>query len=70
RGKGLLLLIDFGSEPMATQVKNTCLTNGLMVTQTNGTGIRVFPALTIEEQELEEGLAILDQVIAMISKCS
>lgn len=64
RGRGLLLLMDFHDEAMATAVKSQCLVNGLLVTQTNQTGIRIFPALNIERKELEEGLAILEQVMA------
>jgi acetylornithine/N-succinyldiaminopimelate aminotransferase len=64
RGKGLLLLMDFYDEAMATAVKNQCLVNGLLVTQTNQTGIRIFPALNIEKKELEEWLAVLEQVMA------
>ena len=30
------------------------------------TGIRIFPALNIDEQELEEGLGIIEQVVAAI----
>jgi 4-aminobutyrate aminotransferase-like enzyme len=56
--------MDFYDEAMATAVKNQCLVNGLLVTQTNQTGIRIFPALNIERKELEEGLAILEQVMA------
>ena len=63
RGKGLLLLIDFHQEAIATKVKDNCLANGLIVTQTHQTGIRIFPALNIEKQVLEEGLEVLEQAI-------
>ncbi|RJQ85151.1 MAG: aspartate aminotransferase family protein [Desulfobacteraceae bacterium] len=70
RGKGLLLLIDFHKESIATKVKDDCLDKGLLVTQTNGTGIRIFPALNIEKQELEEGLNIFEQVLALVTNKS
>jgi len=70
RGKGLLLLVDFHTESMATKVKDNCLLKGLFVTQTNGTGIRIFPALNIKTQELEEGLGIIEQVVATIPDAS
>ena len=66
RGKGLLLLIDFHDASLATAVKENCQSNGLLVTQTNQTGIRIFPALNIQKQELEEGLAILEQAATAI----
>ncbi len=66
RGKGLLLLVEFKSEALAAQVARACMAAGLLVTQTNGSGIRIFPALTIKKDELQEGLAILDRVIEAI----
>lgn len=67
RGKGLLLLIDFNSESQATKVKENCLSKGLFVTQTNATGLRIFPALNIKKQELEEGLGIMQGVVAAVA---
>ncbi|MFC1820202.1 aspartate aminotransferase family protein [Thermodesulfobacteriota bacterium] len=66
RGKGLLLLIDFHDESIATQVRDNCLSKRLFVIQTNNTGIRILPALNIKKQELKEGLSILEQAIEMI----
>ncbi len=66
RGKGLLLLIEFVDETTARQVSDNCLSRRLFVRQTNGTGIRIFPALNIKEEELLEGLAVLDDAIAAV----
>ena len=66
RGKGLLLLIDFETESLAIKAKDNCRLKGLLVTQTNQTGIRIFPALNIEKQELEEGLNIFAQSVASL----
>jgi acetylornithine/N-succinyldiaminopimelate aminotransferase len=66
RGKGLLLLVDFHKESVADQVTEACLLNSLLVTQTNGTGIRIFPALNITAKELDEGILILDKVISKV----
>lgn len=66
RGKGLLLVMDFKDEATAATVQGKCQLNGLLVTQTNQTGIRIFPALTIQKHELEEGLTILRNVIALL----
>lgn len=63
RGKGLLIMIEFKSEYIATNIKNECLTRGLFVTQTQGNGIRIFPALNIKRDELEEGLLIIEEAI-------
>jgi acetylornithine/N-succinyldiaminopimelate aminotransferase len=63
RGKGLLLLVEFNNEDLATRVSEECLVRRLFVRQTQGKGIRIFPALTITPDELEAGLAILEEAI-------
>ncbi len=68
RGKGLLIMIEFRNEDIATKVKNECNANGLLVTQTQGIGIRIFPALNIRIDELEEGLQIMEDAIGSVVK--
>jgi acetylornithine/N-succinyldiaminopimelate aminotransferase len=68
RGKGLLLMIEFRSADTAKRVKDECLARGLFVTQTQENGIRIFPALNIKKEELEEGLQILEDVIVSVVK--
>jgi acetylornithine/N-succinyldiaminopimelate aminotransferase len=63
RGKGLLILIEFADEETATKVSEGCLAKKLFVRQTQGTGLRLFPALNITQAEMEEGLAILEKAI-------
>jgi len=63
RGKGLLILLDLKSVKLATAVCDACMEKGLFVRQTQLTGIRIFPALTITKAELDEGLAILEKAI-------
>ena len=38
----------------------------LFVRQTNKTGLRIFPALNIKKEQMQEGFAILDAAIAAI----
>ena len=64
RGVGLLLLVEFVDERTAGAVAAECLRRGVFVRQTQGTGIRVFPALTITREELDEGLTALEESIA------
>lgn len=64
RGKGLLLLIEFADSDFAQKVSDECLAQKLFVRQTQGNGIRVFPALNIKENELKEGLEIMQAAIA------
>jgi acetylornithine/N-succinyldiaminopimelate aminotransferase len=63
RGKGLLIMVEFQSEDIATNVKNECLARGLFVTQTQGNGTRIFPALNIKKDELDKGLLIIEEAI-------
>ena len=51
------------SEGVATGITERCLLKGLLVRQTQGRMIGLFPALTITEQEMEEGLAILGKAV-------
>jgi acetylornithine/N-succinyldiaminopimelate aminotransferase len=53
---------------IATKVKNECQARGLLVTQTYGIGIKIFPALNIRKNELEEGLQIMEDVIVSVMK--
>lgn len=67
RGKGLLLLIEFRNEKTAILVRNICLSKGLFINQTQRTGIRIFPALNIRKEEIEEGLSILGESIKTVT---
>ncbi|OPY89260.1 MAG: Acetylornithine/acetyl-lysine aminotransferase [Syntrophus sp. PtaU1.Bin208] len=61
RGRGLLLAVEFRSESTAARICDACLAQGLFVRLTQGNIIRVFPALNIRREEMEEGLAILEK---------
>jgi acetylornithine/N-succinyldiaminopimelate aminotransferase len=67
RGVGLLLLVEFTSEETAAAVAAECLRRGVFVRQTQGNGIRVFPALTITGAELDEGLTLLEESVAAVA---
>jgi acetylornithine/N-succinyldiaminopimelate aminotransferase len=67
RGAGLLLLVEFADEQTAAAVAAECLRRGVFVRQTQGTGIRVFPALTVTAEELGEGLDLLEGSIAAVA---
>jgi len=68
RGKGLLLLVELRDEAAATRVTEECLSRKVFVRQTQGNGIRIFPALNIEHGQLMEGLATLRQAIEITSQ--
>ncbi len=61
RGQGLLLLLELSDVETATWISNYCQDHYLFVRQTQGNAIRIFPALNITEQEMDEGLKILEK---------
>jgi acetylornithine/N-succinyldiaminopimelate aminotransferase len=63
RGSGLLIAIEFRKSTGAEAVQAEALNRGLIINLKHGTVFRIFPALTISEEELEEGLAILAATI-------
>lgn len=63
RGKGLLLYMEFRDEATAARVTEECFCRKVFVRQTQGNGIRLFPALNIEHEQLMEGFAVIKQSI-------
>jgi acetylornithine/N-succinyldiaminopimelate aminotransferase len=68
RGRGLLLLVELRDDATAATIDAECLSRRLFVRRTQGNAIRLLPALTITREELEEGLAILEQAIAFAAE--
>ena len=66
RGKGLLIALEFSKAEIVDKIKNECLNQGLILNVTQGTIVRIFPALNITTKEMEEGLAILKSVVDKI----
>lgn len=67
RGKGLLLAIEFQRDALANAVIAECLNQGMFVNITQGNIIRLFPALTITEEELDKGLSIFETVVGSVA---
>lgn len=59
RGRGLLAAIEF-QEEKAGAVLNRCLERGLLINSVSSTILRLMPALTITEGEIDEALEILE----------
>jgi acetylornithine/N-succinyldiaminopimelate aminotransferase len=59
RGRGLLLALEFSSKETVDRIATECLRNGLILNVKHGTIIRIFPALTITEEEMGRGLSVL-----------
>jgi acetylornithine/N-succinyldiaminopimelate aminotransferase len=66
RGKGLLWAVQLSRE-VAQDVVTMCLERGLIVNNVRPDAVRICPALTVSREELDEGLAILEGVLAEIS---
>lgn len=66
RGRGLLIALEFNDSEIASKVYTQSMDRGLLLNLKHGTIIRIFPALTITQEEAKEGLSILHQVIESI----
>ena len=59
RGKGLLVAVEFTEEKTAA-ILSRCLEKGLLLNAVSPTILRIFPALTITEGEIDEAMDILE----------
>lgn len=65
RGKGLFVGIEFDeSARKVADVVKACLDRGLIVGSAQQNTLRIAPALVVEQSHLDEGLSILEDVIA------
>ncbi len=63
RGKGLLIAVELADTDIAASINSKCLNNGLILNVTQGNVIRMFPALNISKEEMEEGLNIFKNAL-------
>lgn len=63
RGKGLMWAVQFSTD-IGERITNAALANGLILNNVRPNAVRIVPPLTVTEEELEQGLAILEHVIA------
>ena len=63
RGKGLMWAVQFSSD-IGERITSAALANGLILNNVRPNAVRIVPPLTVTEEELEQGLAILEHVIA------
>ena len=66
RGRGLLIAMEFARPEMAEAVAEESLKLGLFVNVTQGSMIRIFPALNITGEEVREGLTLLEAALARV----
>jgi predicted acetylornithine/succinylornithine family transaminase len=63
RAVGLWAGIEFGTEK-ATDVLNRCRENGLLINKTSNTAVRIAPALTVTERDVDEFLDIFGRSLS------
>ncbi|MBI5459416.1 aminotransferase class III-fold pyridoxal phosphate-dependent enzyme [Methanobacterium sp.] len=63
RGKGLLIAVELANDNAAATINSKCLDDGLILNVTQGNIIRMFPALNISIEEMEEGLNIFKNAL-------
>ena len=63
RGRGLLLAVEFSGD-IAGGVVNACLQQGLLLNAVKPNALRFIPPLIIGEREVDEAIAILEDVLA------
>ena len=69
RGKGLFVGVELdfsagkSAHKSAADVVNRCLERGLLINGTQGNIVRLAPALTITQAEMDEGLGLLESVL-------
>jgi acetylornithine/N-succinyldiaminopimelate aminotransferase len=61
RVKGAMIGVELSVE--GAPIVNQCLQNRLLINCTHGTVLRLLPALTLTDGELDEGCGILEQVL-------
>ncbi len=68
RGVGMVWGIDFANEAFAGSVSEEAFNRGLIIETAgaNGQVLKFLPALTIEEELITEGLAIIDEAISSV----
>lgn len=66
RGKGLMIGIEVDTDPHT--YANSAFENGLLVLTAGKNVVRLLPALTISYREIDEGLAILENVLKKVIK--
>ncbi len=62
RGKGLMWAVQFTGD-IGERLTNDALANGLILNNVRPNAVRIVPPLTVTDEELEQGLAILEHVI-------
>ena len=66
RCAGLLIGLQLGSDEQVQRLTQICLDNGLLVTPTRNAVLRIIPSLLVNEQEIEEGVTLLQHSLTQL----
>jgi acetylornithine/succinyldiaminopimelate/putrescine aminotransferase len=66
RGQGLMIGVELFAD--GVPVVQACLEKKLLINCTQGTVIRLLPAMTLEEEQVHAGCDVLEQVLLERSK--
>ncbi len=69
RGAGLMWAVQFSGD-IGERITNDALANGLILNNVRPNAVRIVPPLTVTDEELEQGLAILEHVIDTDARAS
>ena len=67
RGKGLMLGVEFDTAEHAEAVQWACFERGLLVLECGKSSVRMSPALTVSEAEMETALRIFGEAVAEVA---
>ena len=67
RGKGLMLGVEFDTADHAEEVQWACFELGLLVLECGHSSVRMSPALTVSQAEMETALRIFAEAVARVS---
>jgi acetylornithine/N-succinyldiaminopimelate aminotransferase len=68
RGRGLLVAMEVARPALAEAITADSLRRGLFVNVTQGSVVRLFPALNISPGEVKEGLDLLEKAVAFAAQ--
>ena len=68
RGKGLLTAVQFQRD-IAKDLARRCLENGLLVNDVKPNALRLMPALTVTQKEIDEAVESLKTAIVRLESC-
>ena len=68
RGIGLMIGLELGKNSHRNEIENTLFRNGLLVLPSGNRAIRIMPPLIITEEEITNGLSILNDVFSKLQE--